>query len=328
MLFLSEADVRNLLPMARVIDLLREGFDAYASDRAQNQPRRRLILPSGASLHSMAGAYGSYFGTKIYSNHPKHNTWFLFVLYDAETARPLSLFEANILGQIRTGAASGLAADLLAPAQADTVALIGSGLQARSQLDAMRVVRPVRKVRIWSRGAESRERFAAECAAAGVEAHVASSAADAVAGAQIVVTATFAKDPVLESEAITAGTFIAAMGSNHPQRRELPAELIQRASLLVADSIEQARIEAGDFLLALDGDGWRRVVELRSIVSTPDRYAHCVDGITIFKSVGLGLEDVIAAGFVYEEAKRLGMGSELPILIPEPKSESRYPATR
>ena len=95
---------------------MRNTFEALARGEAQNQPRRRLLLPSGSVLHSMAGAYGGYFGTKIYSTNRKHGAWFTFLLYDAETARPLAEFEANYLGQIRTGAVSGLAADLLAAA--------------------------------------------------------------------------------------------------------------------------------------------------------------------------------------------------------------------
>ena len=115
MIQFTEDDVVRLLPMTAAIESLRKAFTAYGNGEAQNQPRRRLILPTGAVLHSMAAAYGGYFGTKIYSTHPKHGAYFTFLLYDAATARPLAQFEANHLGQIRTGAASGLAADLLAP---------------------------------------------------------------------------------------------------------------------------------------------------------------------------------------------------------------------
>src|SRR5439155_12838792 len=111
-----------------------------ASGEAQNHPRRRLVLPTQATLHYMVGADDKYFGGKIYSTHARHGAHFFFLLFRAEDARPLAIFEANYLGQIRTGAASGLATDLLARQDASSVAIIGSGFQGRSQLEAMRAV--------------------------------------------------------------------------------------------------------------------------------------------------------------------------------------------
>src|SRR5438874_4353510 len=162
MLYLTEAEVRQLLPMQEAIRMMRLAFESLAKGEAQNQPRRRLILPTGSVLHSLAGAYGDYFGTKIYSTHPQHGAYFLFVLYDAKTANPLALMEANYLGQIRTGAASGYATDLMANPEARILGIIGSGFQARTQLEAMRTVRPVSEVRVWSRNPEKRRRFAQE----------------------------------------------------------------------------------------------------------------------------------------------------------------------
>jgi len=185
----------------------------------------------------MAGAYGSYFGTKFYSSNPRYGAHFYFILYDSKTAQPLALMEANHLGQIRTGAASGYATDLMSNPRAETLGIIGSGFQARTQLDAMRAVRAIKTVRVWSRSEEKRRQFAANSSAIAVD-----SAEEAVRGSQIVVTATNSKDPVLESNWIEPGTMINAMGSNVANRRELPADLIQRADLIAADSIEQAKI--------------------------------------------------------------------------------------
>ena len=126
MLFLTETDVRELLPMAKAIELMEGAFHRMAAGESLNQPRRRLILPAGSVLHYMAGADGAYFGTKIYSTHPKHGAHFFFFLFDSETGRPLAQFEANMLGQIRTGAASGYATDVLAAPNASTLAVIGS----------------------------------------------------------------------------------------------------------------------------------------------------------------------------------------------------------
>jgi alanine dehydrogenase len=284
----TEDDVRRLLPMDVAVEAMRSCFSALGRGEAQNQPRRRLFLKSGAVLHSLAGAFGGYFGTKIYSTHPKFGAHFTFLLYDAETGRPLAQFEANNLGQIRTGAACGLAVDLLAGKDAGVLAIIGSGFQAQSQLDAMRAVRSFKKIRVWSRDPEKRQAFAN---ANGTDA--VATAEQAVRGADVIITATSSKDPVLESAWVADHTVIAAMGSNYAQRRELPSDLIHRAKILVVDEKEQARTEAGDLILA-DVD-WNRVVELSAV---KDRAA----GLAVFKSIGLGVEDVAAAAAVYERA--------------------------
>jgi alanine dehydrogenase len=289
MLYLSEEDVRELLPMREAIGRMRDAFQALAQGQAANQPRRRLILDTGATLHSMAGAYKKYFGTKFYSTHPKYGAHFYFVLYDAETARPLAWMEANHLGQIRTGAASGYATDFLSNPKADTLGVIGSGFQARTQVEAIRAVRPIKRVRVWSRNEEKRGKFAEE-----VSAEAAGTAEEAVRGAQIVVTATNATEPVIENAWIAPGTMINAMGANRPASRELPSELVCRADLVVVDSLEQAKIESGDLIMA---DCWRNVRELQSLERHFDS-----DQITIFKSLGIGVEDVAAGAFVYERA--------------------------
>src|SRR5580692_4398825 len=161
MLFVNEDQVRELLPMRDCIRLMREVFKDLRTGAALNQTRRRLMLPNGSTLHSLAGAWGKYFGTKVYSSHPKVGANFFFLLFDAETARPLAQFEANFLGQIRTGAAAGYATDLLAAPDASTLAIIGSGFQAQSQFDAIREVRAIKDVRVWSRDLAKREKFAA-----------------------------------------------------------------------------------------------------------------------------------------------------------------------
>ncbi|HOK46785.1 MAG TPA: ornithine cyclodeaminase family protein [Bryobacteraceae bacterium] len=298
MLFFTEADVRRLLPMPVAIAQMRRVFRDLASGSAQNQPRRRLVLPTGSVLHSMAGAFGRYFGIKVYSTNLRYGAHFLFLLYSAEDAAPLALFEANYLGQIRTGAATGYATDLLARADADTLAVIGSGFQARTQVEAVLSVRPVRDVRVWSRKQENRERFAEECARElGAPVRPAASAEEAVRGAGIVVTATNSRNPVFEDHWIDPGTHINAIGSNQANRRETPPELVRRADLIAVDSIEQAQMEAGDLLLALDQADWQRVKELKDLSGRPSTRS-----ITLFKSVGLGVEDVAAAAYVYESA--------------------------
>ena len=292
MLHFTEEDVRRMLPMDEAIRCMRELFPALAKGEAQNQLRRRLILPNGSMLHSMAGSFGKYFGTKVYSTNPKHGAWFTFLLYDAETAKPLAQFEANYLGQIRTGAASGLAVDLLSDPLASKVGIIGAGFQAQTQLAAVRAVRTVRSVRVWSRNEEKRNLFAAANSVV-----AAGSAVEAVEGADIVITATNSKDPVLQAQWLSRPVCISAMGANHSNHRELPGDLVRMADRIVVDGLEQARLEAGDLIQALDENEWKLVVELGAVGFRRERPAA---GITIFKSIGLGVEDVAVAASIYE----------------------------
>ncbi len=299
MIVLREADIRTLLPMEEAIERMRSAFDGLAAGTAVNQPRRRLILPTGAVLHSLAGACGDYFGTKIYSTHARHGAHFFFLLFDSATATPLAMMEANCLGQIRTGAATGYATSLMAPPGEATLGVIGAGFQAASQIEAVRAVRPVGEVRVWSRNELRRREFAQSQGAV-----AAASAEAAVRGASIVITATNAKEPVFEADWIAPGAHVNAVGSNIANRRELPAELLRRAAVVAVDSLEQARIEAGDIILA---EHWSNVIELKDW-----RGRARPGGITVFKSVGLGVEDVAVGGWVYEKARKAGMGIPWP----------------
>jgi len=299
MLFLTEDEVRELLPMTEAIRRTRLAFEALARGDAQSQPRRRLQLKTGSMLHQVPGAYGNYFGMKFYSTNPKAGVAdFLFALYDAATARPLALMQANWLGQIRTGAASGYATDLMANPEADTLGIIGAGFQAKSQVDAIRTVRPIKTVRVYSRKSEKREKFAAE-----MNATVAASAEEAIRGAHIVVTATWAKDPVIEDAWIGPGTHVNAMGSNATNRRELPEALVRRADLIAVDALDAAKNEAGDLIIP---DQWSNVVELHTV-----KRGWSPEKVTIFKSVGLGMEDVAVGSYVYEQAVARKIGKPL-----------------
>ena len=309
-LYLTEEHVRRLLPMRDCIGLLKKAFQTLSTGEAINQPRRRLLLPTRTMLHYMAAGDGRYLGIKTYATNPQHGAHFVFLLFRAEDGELLAILEANHLGQIRTGAASGLATGLLARPEARTVGLIGSGFQALTQLEATMAVRPVDSARVWSRSPEKREAFAAEGRRRfGIPVEAATSAETAVRDADIVITATNAAEPVLESSWISAGTHVNAMGSNQARRRELPADLVKRASLIVVDSREQSRMESGDLLMALEEGDWDRVVELQEIAAGRGGRTAPED-LTLFKSNGIALEDVVAAGYVYERAMEAGIGRE------------------
>jgi ornithine cyclodeaminase/alanine dehydrogenase-like protein (mu-crystallin family) len=227
----------------------------------------------------MAGWVGAYFGTKFYSSGTG-GAHFWFYLFERATGRPLACIEANHLGQIRTGAATGVAAKRLSNPESHVLAVIGAGFQAQSQIEAVRAVRPIEEVRIFARTPEKRRNcWTAE---------------EAVRGADIVVTATWSREPVIETSWLKPGAFVAAVGSNQPTRRELPADLIHQAAQVVADSAEACRVEAGDLLLA-EAD-WARVQDLRDVSSGN----WMPDGVTVFKSVGLGVEDTAVAGYLFD----------------------------
>ncbi len=298
MLHVTEQQVREILTMKECVRLMRETFAALRAGTALNEPRHRLFMPTGSVLHSMAGAYGKYFGTKIYGANAKYGAHFFFHLFDAETAKPLALFEANYLGQIRTGAASGYATDLLAAKDASVLGVIGSGFQAETQVAAIRAVRDVKEVRVWSRNEAKRTEFAKK-----VGGRVVNSAEEAIRGADLVATATFSAEPVIKNEWVQDGAHVNAMGSNRGNRREIPSDLVMRADLIAIDSIEQGKVEAGDLLMVpIDWDkeaASGRLVELAQVEKRP-----AGKPVTIFESLGLGVEDVAAAAFIYETLTR------------------------
>src|ERR1700733_12122131 len=163
-LYISEEEVLTLLPMSKAVELVEGAFHHLADGTAVNHPRRRIILPTGAVLHYMAAGMPDYFGLKAYSVHAKTGAHFEVLLYRSTDGMPLATLEANHLGQIRTGAASGVATKYLAREDASVAAIIGSGFQAETQLEAVANARKLREVRVWSRKRERREEFAKRCA--------------------------------------------------------------------------------------------------------------------------------------------------------------------
>ncbi len=296
--------------MPRAIQLMREAFAGLAAGRVVNHPRRRLILPNGSVLHYMAAGNEGYYGAKVYSSNPKTGAHFLFLLYSSADATPLAIIEANYLGQIRTGAASGYATDVLARQDAQVLGVIGSGFQAETQVAAIAAVRNLTGIRVWSRKAGRREAFAAKLREQGFSGVVVAESAEAVVRhADILVTATNAKDPVFDAAWVSPGTHINATGSNQARRRELPPEILGRAAVVAVDSKEQAEMESGDLLLARAAGIWNgeNLVELQDVSGRPEPGA-----ITIFKSNGLAIEDVVAAGWVYERSCQSPRRVELP----------------
>lgn len=305
MLYITEREVRERLPMEKAIELVESAFLHAAAGQAQNHPRRRLQTPDGTTLHYMAASDSAsgYLGAKVYTTHPQAGAHFLVLLYAAD-GRPLATIEANALGQIRTGAASGVATRRLARPEAAVAGVIGSGFQARTQLEAVAKVRPLRQARVFSRTEINRRRFAEEMSGSlGVAVEPVASAEEAVRGSEIVITATSARDPVLLGEWLEPGVHINAVGSNHARHRELDAAAVARSSLVVVDSLEQAKAESGELIAVFGGSRWEEVAELAEVLSGKRPGRRAATDITLFKSNGVALEDIAVAGYVYEQLR-------------------------
>jgi ornithine cyclodeaminase/alanine dehydrogenase-like protein (mu-crystallin family) len=292
-----------------VIEALDQAFRDQARGQAWTNPRNRLRLP-GATLHIMAGAIPGYFGYKAYAV-TAGKAHFYFFLYSAQTTELLAMIEADALGQIRTGAASGLATRVLANPDAAQATMFGAGWQAETQLLAVDAVRRLERVFIINKRPERRDAFIAKMqplVKARLEA--AASAEEAVRSSQIVTTITSSREPVLKGEWLQPGTHVNAAGGNLLLRREIDDEVVLRANRLVVDSLEQCKIESGEFLGVIETGRkhWEDFIELRHVVAglIPGRMAP--SDITLFKSGGVALEDVAIGKLVYERAldRRIG----------------------
>jgi ornithine cyclodeaminase/alanine dehydrogenase-like protein (mu-crystallin family) len=240
---------------------------------------------------------------------------FVVSLFSTESGDLLALIEADAMGQMRTGAASGVATKYLARADAESAAIIGTGWQAQTQLEAIATVRKLKRVRVHGREAERREKFAQEMSAKlGVRVEPAASSTEATDGAAIVCTATTASQPVVNARAISGGTHINAIGANHMKKRELDGETVAKCDRIFVDSIEQSRQEAGDLVLGFLGHEkrWDAVRELSSLVAGICQGRSADSQITLFKSNGIAAWDLAAAAAVYRLATERGLGRTLP----------------
>jgi alanine dehydrogenase len=303
------------MPIA--LEIVEESLRQQGNGKVVLQPRRRLKLPDNALLHYMAAAdpVRGYIGMKLYTV-VRGVARFVMPLFKSTTGEMAALIEADALGQLRTGAASGVATKYLANANAQTACIIGTGYQARTQLEAVAAVRRLQRVRAFGRDPERREKFCREMSERiGIAVEPMNSSEEAAHGADIIVTATSATKVVLEDAWLAPGMHINAMGANWPQKRELDAAAVGRASKIVVDSIEQSKMEAGDLIQAFgeDQSRWNAVQELSEIVAGKAPGRSSADQITLFKSNGIATWDLAAAVRVYEMAVASGMGKTIPL---------------
>ena len=295
--------------MPEAMDLVEQMLLRLAAGRAVNHPRRRVAMDSRTLLHYMAGGdnENGLVGIKVYASNPAVGAPdFRVLLFDSNTAQLLAEIEANILGQIRTGAASGVATRHLARQDASRVAIFGSGFQAETQLEAVSHARKLERVRVFSRKAERRQAFAERMSERlGLSVGATESPEEALDGADIVITVTNSRSPVFPGRLLRPGTHINAAGSNHVLRREIDGDAVQMASLIAVDSMEQAQMEAGDLTQA-EQDGvfdWADACELQDLVAGKRPGRSSAEQITLFESQGLAVEDIAMADFLYRKLR-------------------------
>ncbi len=316
-LFLTSDDVAGLATPAEYVDAVREGY-RQRGEGAPAHPRQKFLrsdpggmMTSYAALLPDTGAMGGY----MYSaGFGAGDAWFMTPLFDAESGEPLALLDGASMNPFKTGAAGAVGVDALAREDAETLAVVGTGAQARGQVLATATVREFTDVRVYSPTRENRESFAAEFDDR-LEADVAAvdSSESAVSGADVVITATTASEPVFDGDALDPGTHVTAMGQYHPGKRELDTTTIERATY-VPDLRERATYDAGSFLAALeDGVVTEDHVhaELGEVVAGVEPGRTSDDEITVFDSGGTGIETVAAAYLLYERALEEGVGSTI-----------------
>jgi alanine dehydrogenase len=313
-LLLDEQQVTDLLTMEMAIAAVEEALKQHGLGTAINNPRTRVRLPTG-QLHMMGAALPTrgVIGYKAYTAF-RGKARFHVMLYSTETGELLAILQADRLGQLRTGAASGVATKYMARADARGVGIFGTGWQARSQLEAVCAVRQIQAIKAFGRDATRRQTFCAEMSQhLGIPVEPADAPEAAVKGMDVVITATSAREPLFDGNWLEAGAHVNAIGSNALIRREVDDATVRRSTLIVVDSKDQARFECGDLLGPLERGliHWEQVRELGDVVAGYIPGRRQASDVTLFESHGLAIWDLAAGMAVYDAAKTKTIGREI-----------------
>jgi alanine dehydrogenase len=303
-IYITEAEVGRLVTVKDAIAVLEELFATWGQPGTDNLPRQRAKLAGGA-FNLMGAAYGAknVHGLKAYAG--VKGAQFLTLLFSSSDGRLKAIIEADLFGQLRTGAASGLATRLMANPDAHILGMIGVGRQSRTQAVAVCAVRPIKRVNVFARTAEHRESYARELEKElGIEVRPAPSAQACVADAGVVVTITKSAEPVFRGEWLAKGAHVNVAGANSGDRREVDADTVLRAAVKVTDHVEQAKVEAGEFreLVAAGKLKWSDIRELGELVTGKAKGRTSPSDLTLFKSLGIALEDMAFGELVYQRA--------------------------
>lgn len=327
MLILTAEDVRKALPMRETIEAMKQAYAALSDGRAEVPLRSRLSIPPHQGLSLFMPAYvrtfdGEALAVKIVSLFPENPQRGLayiqaaVLVMEADSGRPVALLEGSTLTAIRTGAGSGAAIDLLARPESKTVAIFGAGVQGRTQLEAACTVRQIETAWVYDPHPERAASFVQEMAGRGPipeDLRIAESPAQAIAHADIICTATTSSTPVFEDADVRPGTHISAIGAYTPEMQEVPAHTVARARVFV-DSRTATLAEAGDLLQPIRQGLFNEghiYAELGEIVLGRKKGRQSPEEITFFKSVGVAVQDALAAQLALQNAQRMGLGQQV-----------------
>jgi ornithine cyclodeaminase/alanine dehydrogenase-like protein (mu-crystallin family) len=307
-LYLTEAEVAELLSPEEALEAVEGSFRRLAEGEVENVPRRRTRFDEGflAVMWAVDRELGLA-GLKSYAAG-REGAHFVVLLFETRTSKPAAVIEADKLGQLRTGAASGVAARHLARPGAVSLGVIGCGWQARSQVAAIRAALPsLETVVAYCRSEDRLAEFCKETGAEPGESHRDPASQD------VVVTVTTSKDPVLRGEWLQPGALVCAVGANDPRRRELDNVVLERAAFVCCDSLENAKVESGDLIEPVEAGvlDWLEVHELQEVVAGELPGRQDDDDVVVFKSNGLAAWDVAAGAVVLERARERGVGTEV-----------------
>jgi alanine dehydrogenase len=323
---LSQADLQRALPMPEAIEAVKEAYLQLSTGQAAVPLRTSIDVPRHEGLAVFMPAYlagRDELGLKVVSVYPDNASrglpmiHALVVLLDAATGCPLAVLDGTYLTALRTGAASGVATDLLARQDARGAAIFGAGVQGRTQLEAICHVREIARVKVYDTVAEKAQEYAAEMRARGhpipEDITVARSPREALEGSDVICTATTSTRPVFADSDLEEGVHINGLGSYTPQMQEIPEETVKRAKVVV-DSREACWAEAGDLIIPLEKGLFGRDqvhAELGEIIAATKPGRASAREITFFKSVGVAVQDVAAASRALQAAERMGLGVEV-----------------
>ncbi len=322
-LIVNQTDVVKLLPMKECITRMREAFEALGRGEALNPLRHVMALPDEKGWLGLMPAYSGdidAMGLKVISIYPSNQgTRYdshqgAVLLFEAKHGSLLAIMDASSITAIRTAAVSAVATDALARPEAGDLAILGSGVQAHTHLEAMLLTRNIRRIRVWSRNLENAESFSVrESKRWNILIEPVATAREAVAGADIICTVTSSLEPVLRGDWLSPGAHINAVGSSVPFARELDTPAVARARLFV-DRLESTLNEAGDFLLAQKEEAVARAHiqgEIGDILSGKIQGRQSDKEITLFKSLGLAIEDLASAHHIYQKARAQNAGAQI-----------------
>lgn len=313
-LFLGEDDVRQILTMSDAIKALEETFRQQGQGNVINQPRQR-VRTEVSMLHYLAGAlpHLGVMGYKAYTSS-RAGIKFRVFLHDMESGELLSIMDGNYMGMMRTGAVSGVAIKYMAREDMSRVCIYGAGFQARGQLLAAAAVRNVKRISVYSRDQAGREAFSREMEKQmRITVTPAASPEEAARDADCVITATTSFEPVFRGEWLSKGAHVNAIGGNFLFKREIDERTVRAADVIVVESVEQSKIEAGELMPLIEKGTlrWSQVAELGDVVAGKTSGRRSDEDITLFKSVGIAVEDLAVAAHVYKTARGAGMGRKL-----------------